>query len=77
MLNVNFISTEKVKAMSLRRRKCIIKGEAWKHLDLSSTAFKEYSRASCLLECRDKVNSVFQTSTVMIVICKYQKINYV
>ena len=45
--------------MSLRRRKCILKGEAWKHLDLSSTAFKEYSRSSCLLECRDKVNKVF------------------
>ena len=59
----HFYSTEKVKSMSRRRRDCILKYEDLTGTGIKMTAFEEYTRASCLLECRDEVNQVFQNYT--------------
>ena len=53
----NFLSTEKVKSMSIRRRNCIKKYEDLTGTGIKMKGFEEYTRASCLLECRDETNS--------------------
>ena len=45
-------STEKVKSMYLDRRKCILVDENLKKVGIQMDAFEDYSRSSCLLECR-------------------------
>ena len=47
-------STEKVKAMDLDRRQCILVDENLEETapHVKMEAFEEYSKPSCLLECR-------------------------
>lgn len=53
-LNVKFYcSTEKVKVMSRERRDCILVDENLNQTDIKMEAFHEYTKASCLLECRE------------------------
>ena len=50
-------STETVKSMSLSRRKCITRDEPKENLpkETKLEAFRQYSRYSCLLECRARL----------------------
>ena len=48
-------STPKVESMSFERRKCLKRNEDLKVANVTLEAFQEYSRESCLLECRARV----------------------
>ena len=48
-----YSSTEKVKVMSRERRDCILVDENLNQTDIKMDAFHEYTKASCLLECRE------------------------
>ena len=47
-------STDTVRDMDLEKRKCIKKDEDLEAIGIKLEAFQNYSRPSCLLECRAK-----------------------
>ena len=57
-LNEFYCSTEKVKVMSRERRDCILVDENLNQTDIKMDAFHEYTKASCLLECRQKLKKL-------------------
>ena len=55
--------------MSRERRACILVDEDLNKTDIKMDAFKEYTRASCLLECRDDFQLNFLKIWVKLVKC--------